>query len=98
MILICCRYVPGCESLLVLDDMRYQGYNLTSLLSSSKLSSYTDTILESLALLHTTGLILKHNNQAQPLTSLYPFLMDINVYIQWRTKLFQEKLDLLQGR
>ena len=82
----------------MLDDLRYQGYNLTSSLSPSKLSSYTDTILESLALLHTAGLILKHKHQAQSLTSLYPFLMDMKVYVQWRSKLFQEKLNLLQGR
>ena len=93
-----CRYVPGCESLLVLDDMRYQGYSLVSSLSPSKLSSSSDIILESLALLHTAGLILKHKNQAQSLTSLYPFLMDINVYIQWRSQLFKEKLIFLQGR
>ena len=93
-----CRYVPGCESLLVLDDMRYQGYSLVSSLSPSKLSSSPDIILESLALLHAAGLILKHKHQAQSLTSLYPFLMDINVYIQWRCKLFKEKLNLLQGR
>merc|ERR1711953_1631635 len=35
------RYVPGCESLLALDDMRYQGYNETASLSSAALSSYT---------------------------------------------------------
>ena len=77
--------------------MRHQGYSLTSSLSSSKLSASTDTILQSLALLHTTALILKHKHQAQSLTSLYPFLMDMNVYIQWRSQLFQEKLNLLQG-
>ena len=92
-----CRYIPGCESLLVLDDMRYQGYNLTSTLSPCQLSSYTETILESLAVLHTAGLVLKHKHRAQSLTAVYPFLMDINVYSQWRTQLFQEKLDHLQG-
>ena len=77
--------------------MRYQGYNPTSSLSSSKLSSYTDTILESLALLHTAGLILKHQHRAQSLNSLYPALMDMKVYIQWRSQLFKEKLNILQG-
>ena len=77
--------------------MRYQGYNLTSTLSPRQLSSYTETILESLAVLHTAGLVLKHKHRAQSLTAVYPFLMDINVYSQWRTQLFQEKLNHLQG-
>ena len=78
--------------------MRYQGYNETASLSSAALSSYTEVILESLAVLHAAGLLLKQKRRSSSLIASFPFLMDMKVYIEWRCQMYQQTLGRLRGQ
>jgi len=94
------RYIPGFESTIVLDNLENQGYN--HLPNNDEVFSFNQvsTILQNVALLHCSGLLLKQKHHAN-LSISYPFLMNVDMYVQWRVHLFKQGLnyrkDILEG-
>ena len=95
----CCffRYIPGFESTIVLDNLENQGYN--HLPNNDEVFSFNQvsTILQNVALLHCSGLLLKQKHHAN-LSISYPFLMNVDMYVQWRVHLFKQGLNYRKGK
>ena len=80
------RFTPGYQSLIVIENFKYQGYKTIS--PCTKLSmSFLYSILSSLATVHAAGLILKKRTPVC-LSSFYPCLMDIELIVKWKKEKF----------
>ena len=90
------RYIPGFESTIVLDNLEYQGYNHLPNIDKVFTFNQVSSILQNAALLHCSGLLLKQKHQTD-LSISYPFLMNIDVYVQWRVHLFKQGLNQKKG-
>ena len=89
------RFVPGYQSLLVIDNLKYDGFKTIS--PCSKLSmSILSSCLSSLASVHAAGLMLKQKTLC--LTSSYPCLLDTDMFIGWRGDMFTQGVKVVLGK
>ena len=88
------RFVPGYQSLLVIENLKYQGYK--TIFPCSKLSMSTlSSCLSSLARVHAGGLMLKQKKLC--LSSSYPCFMETDLLIGWRRDMFTQGRNAVVG-
>ena len=89
------RFVPGCPSLIVIENLKYQGYKTISPCSKLSLSTLS-SCLSSLASVHAAGLILKQKTPS--MSSSYPCFMETELFVGWRVDMFRQGLQVVQGK